>query len=174
VETCESGVLRGTDEDTDDGTGVDTQQTDVLEVPAPSTACYAELDAPTREKGTLKILFTKPSAGRPTEAGTRVVEKQQLTILLAGIEAANRRRREADDDSPSGRLPEEQKMLLQWSPDSLKGCVKNTSAAKRGAMRYVRRLVRFQDDVGLVTDQDTNTKMWTSTVPFRLRMTDDA
>lgn len=173
AETCESGVLQAAGDGADDGAGADTQQTDVLEVPAPCTACYAELDVPTPERGTLKILFTKPGAGRPAQAGTRVVERQQLAILLAGVEAANRRRREADEGSPSGRLPEEQKMLLQWSSDSLKDCVKDTAGAKRGAIRNVRRLVRFQNDVGLVTNQDTNTKMWTSTVPFRLRVTDD-
>jgi hypothetical protein len=173
VETCESGVLERTVDVDVESAGSDSQQTETLEVQAPPTECYAELDAPTADKGMLRILFTKPGPGRPTEAGTRIVEKQQLAILLAGLKAANRRRREAEDESSAGRLPEERKVALEWSQDSLQQQVNGNGGAKRGAMARVRRLVRFQNGVGLVTGQDKGTKAWMSTVPFRLRVTDD-
>jgi hypothetical protein len=125
----------------------------------------------------LRVLFTKPKAERPTKAGEVPVCGQQFKVLLGGIEAAHGRRRAADEDSPSGRLPEDEKVVLQWSPDSLVSCgVKDTSGAKRGAMRNVRCLVWFQGKVGLkvglITNQDKNAKLWMSTVPFRLRRTE--
>ena len=137
---------------------------------APSTECYAELAATGDNQGLLKILFTKPKDGRPTEVDSVPLRDQPLKILIAGIEAAINRIRQGAEDLPGSRLPEECRVSLEWSGDSLKGCVKDTAGARRKAMNRLRHdVVQFQDGVGLVSDQDGDSGVWRSTVPFRLR-----
>jgi hypothetical protein len=156
-----------------EATGAASQKTKTVELPAPSTECYAELDAPTIDRGVLKILFAKPGPGRPTAVCSITVEKQPLAILLAGLEAATRRLREARDELPGSRLPEEFKAVLEWSQDSLQICVKGRAGAKRQAMARVRKLVpSFSDGVGLIAEQGIKDYTWRSTIPFRLRVTD--
>ena len=141
-----------------------------VKLAVPSTECYAELAATGRNEGLLKILFTKPGDGRPTEATSVSLRDQPLRILIAGIEAAVNRMRQAAEDLPGGRLPEEWKIPLEWSRDSLKGHVKETAGARRKAMNRLRHdVLQFQDKVGLVSEQDGDSGVWRSTVPFRLR-----
>lgn len=154
-------------------TPVQELPSDSASLPVPSAECYAELDASSSDSGQLHILLTRPGAGRPREAAKIPVEKQQLAILTLGLESARRRFREQFDEASIDRLPEEHKVTLEWSPDSLDKYVKGKPDAKRRAMMRVRQLVKFQDNVGLVADQDESER-WLSTVPFRLRVTDEA
>ena len=107
---------------------------------APSTECYAELTVTGRNEGLLEILFTKPKDGRPTKVDSVPLRDQPLAILLAGIETTTNNMRQAAEDLPDARLPEECKVWLEWSGDSLKGHVKDTSVARRGAMYRLRQL----------------------------------
>ena len=136
---------------------------------APSAACYAELTATGDSEGLLQILLTKPGPGRPTQVASVPLRDQPLAILLAGIETATNRMRQGAEDLPDGRLPEEIKITLEWSNDSLAGHVRGTPGARRKAMNRLRYVVQFQDGIGLVSHQDSNTGTWSSTIPFRLR-----
>ena len=140
-----------------------------VELAAPSTECYAELAITGDNQGLLKILFTKPGAGRPTEVASIPLRDQPLAILIAGIETALNRMRQGAEDLPGGRLPEECKIPIEWSRDSLKDHVKGTLGARRKAMNRLRHVAQFKDGDGLVSDQDGDSGLWRSTVPFRLR-----
>lgn len=140
-----------------------------VDLAAPSTQCYAELAVQSANEGTLRVLFTKPGPGRPTEVGSIPIRDQPLRILVAGIDGAIRRIREAAEELPTDRLPEECTMILEWSAGSLRDHVQGEAGARRKAMNRLRSLVRFQDGAGLVSDQDGESGIWRSTIPFRLQ-----
>ena len=153
----------------DQGPGRGASEPQKAKLAAPSTECYAELTATGDSEGLLQILLTKPGPGRPTQVASVPLRDQPLAILLAGIETATNRMRQGAEDLPDGRLPEEIKITLEWSNDSLAGHVRGTPGARRKAMNRLRYVVQFQDGIGLVSHQDSNTGTWSSTIPFRLR-----
>ena len=172
AETCESTGLKPTGAATDGGIMVSElpgKPSKTVKLPAPSTECYAELAVQSKGEGMLRVLFTKHASSRPTEVGSIPIRDQPLEILLAGIEAAIKRIREAKEDSPTDRLPEECKIPLEWSADSLQGCVQGDANARRQAMGRLRNLVRFQNGAGLVSNQNVKNGTWESTIPFRFQ-----
>jgi len=140
-----------------------------VDLRAPSRECYAELAVQSDKAGILRVLFANPGPGRPTEVGSIPIRDQPLKILVAGIEAAIKRIHEAAEELPTDRLPEECRIILEWSADSLRGHVRGEANARRQAMSRLRSLVRFQDGVGLVSDQDGESGTWRSTIPFRFQ-----
>ena len=172
VETCESGVLKATDDVEGGAAGSDPQQSKspkALELQAPPQECYGEIDVRSADTGFLRLLFAKNTEGRPTAVCEPIpVEGQLLAILVAGRDVAVRKLREAEDALPDGKLADDYETILEWTQDSLRDQVKGDAAAGRQAINRLRRMVKFQGDAGLVTNQDRD-GTWRSTIPFRLR-----
>jgi len=140
-----------------------------FDIAAPSAECYAELAATGDSEGLLRILLKKPGAGRPAQLVSVPLRDQPLTIVMAGIATAMNKMRQGAEDLPGSRLPEECKITLEWSSDSLAEHVKGKAGARRKAMNRLRHVVQFQDGVGLVSNQDGDTGIWSSTVLFHLQ-----
>jgi len=167
--------------------GAPSERCEAVRVDVPSSVCYGELEIAKNGQLLLMLFRQKRGPGRRAEACPSInLGDQAFRILEVGIENArqayisDKRETATGDgipiDASECEPPAEYTYEISWSQNELASILHNMNhfsqlhkKQKRSiktAMSRIRNLVKFSDDLGLVTEPDaTNTRR--TTIRFR-------